>query len=365
MIKKIRVDNFKCFEHVELELSGLNLFSGINSMGKSTLVQALLLLRQSHEQGALEKGIYLNGKYVSLGIGKDILYSEAKEDKIQIEIEDEERRLHTAYEYNRAADFLKLKDQTGVDTVKDMNLFSDGFYYIAADRLGPQSSYEKGWDFRTEFQHEERVSKGCLLVYEMDGVAVSFLSDAHWKTAKIEGTYIELTDEGELYESLVKIPNVSFQGNIEKFKEFYARKKEEWRYTDIVSGEDILKYAQKAFPNLVFCESAVQGCKKNVGVSEAGQVYKRLLELQKAAERMEVNFDKNMLAKATPESGVTLERFEEEHTFRLPDGRVEIFSWHTRYTGGYAGRIFFYPAPEEKIIYVGHIGHKLPTVNYH
>ena len=32
MIKKIKVDNFKCFEHIELELSGLNLFSGINSM---------------------------------------------------------------------------------------------------------------------------------------------------------------------------------------------------------------------------------------------------------------------------------------------------------------------------------------------
>lgn len=224
---------------------------------------------------------------------------------------------------------------------------------------------EKGWDFRTEFQHEERVSKGCLLVYEMDGVAVSFLSDAHWKTAEIEGTYIELTDEGELNESPVRIPNVSFRENIEKFKEFYARKKEEWRYTDIVSGEDILKYAQKAFPNLVFCESAVQGCRRNVGVSEAGQVYKRLLELQKAAERMEVKFDKNMLPKASPESGVTLERFEEEHTFRLPDGRVKIFSWHTRYTGGYAGRIFFYPAPDEKTIYVGHIGHKLPTVNYH
>lgn len=61
--KKIRVDNFKCFEHVELELSSLNLFSGINSMGKSTLVQALLLLRQSHEQNALEKGIYLNGNH--------------------------------------------------------------------------------------------------------------------------------------------------------------------------------------------------------------------------------------------------------------------------------------------------------------
>lgn len=171
---------------------------------------------------------------------------------------------------------------------------------------------EKGWDFRTEFQHEERVSKGCLLVYEMDGVAVSFLSDVHWKTAEIEGTYIELTEDGDLHESQVKIPNVSFEENVEKFKEFYERKKEEWRYTDIVSGEDILKYAQKAFPNLVFCENAVQGCRKNVGISEAGQVYKRLLELQRAAER-----------------------------------------------------IFFYPAPEEKVIYVGHVGHKLPTVNYH
>lgn len=224
---------------------------------------------------------------------------------------------------------------------------------------------EKNWDFRTEFQHEKRASKGCLLVYEMGGVAVSFLSDEHWKTAKIEGAYIELTDDGDLHESLVEIPNVSFEENVEKFKEFYARKKEEWRYTDIVSGEDILKHAQKAFPNLVFCENAVQGCRKDVGISEAGQVYKRLLELQRAAEGMEVNFDKNMLAKATPESRVTLERFEEEHTFMLPNGKVKVFSWHIRYTGGYAGRIFFYPAPEEKVIYVGHIGHKLPTVNFH
>ena len=35
MIRKIKAENFKCFEHVSLELSGLNLLSGINSMGKS------------------------------------------------------------------------------------------------------------------------------------------------------------------------------------------------------------------------------------------------------------------------------------------------------------------------------------------
>ena len=43
MIRKIEADNFKCFEHVDVELSNLNLFSGVNSMGKSTLIQMFLL----------------------------------------------------------------------------------------------------------------------------------------------------------------------------------------------------------------------------------------------------------------------------------------------------------------------------------
>lgn len=119
------------------------------------------------------------------------------------------------------------------------------------------------------------------------------------------------------------------------------------------------------FPNLVFCENAIQGCRKNVGISEAGQVYRRLLELQRAAEAMGEKFDKNILTNATPESGVTLDRFAEEHTFLLPEGDTQLFSWHVRYTGGYAGRIFFHPVPGKKNIYIGHVGHKLPTVRYH
>ena len=39
MIKKIELKNFKCFESLELPLGNLNLLSGINSMGKSTIIQ--------------------------------------------------------------------------------------------------------------------------------------------------------------------------------------------------------------------------------------------------------------------------------------------------------------------------------------
>lgn len=220
-------------------------------------------------------------------------------------------------------------------------------------------------DFRTDFQHKEYSSKGCLLAYELDGVAVSFLSSIYWKVPEIGGVYIELSDDGDLKQCQVSIPNVSYQENVILFKKYFEQKKEERRYVDILSGRDILQGAEQLFPNLVFCENAVRGCQKNVGVSEAGQVYKRLLELQRVAEGMETVFHKNLLTRATPESEVTLQRFSDEHTFQLPNGKIQIFSWHVRYTGGYAGRIFFYPVPEEKRIYIGHIGHKLPTVKYH
>lgn len=145
MIRKIEVNNFKCFEHIDLELSNLNLFSGVNSMGKSTLVQALLLLRQSYEQNALYKGIYLNGKYTNLGVGKDVLYADAKENRIDILIKDEQHSLRAEYEYNAVADFLSMAYGVIDEVMTDISLFGTGFHYIAADRLGPQNSYEKSY----------------------------------------------------------------------------------------------------------------------------------------------------------------------------------------------------------------------------
>lgn len=158
MIQQMKADNFKCFEHVDMEFSNLNLFSGVNSMGKSTLIQMFLLLRQSYEQNALEKGIYLNGKYTNLGIGKDVLYTDSEENTIHITVRDEEGFLHAAYAYNAAADFLRIENINRKDW-KNINLFYSGFHYIAADRLGPQSSYEKSyhevWDNNQVGNHGE------------------------------------------------------------------------------------------------------------------------------------------------------------------------------------------------------------------
>ena len=44
MINDIHVKNFKAHSDTSLELSKINLLSGMNGLGKSTIIQALLLL---------------------------------------------------------------------------------------------------------------------------------------------------------------------------------------------------------------------------------------------------------------------------------------------------------------------------------
>ncbi|WP_285441101.1 AAA family ATPase [Streptomyces sp. ISL-87] len=52
------------------------MLTGLNSSGKSTVLQALSLLRQSYEAGVLEdggeSGLLLNGEFVQLGTGQDV-----------------------------------------------------------------------------------------------------------------------------------------------------------------------------------------------------------------------------------------------------------------------------------------------------
>ena len=85
MINQILLKNFKCFESLDLELKPLNVLMGLNGMGKSTLLQSLLLLRQSYQENRLS-ALKLNGKYIKLGNGSDILYERAEEEKISLNV---------------------------------------------------------------------------------------------------------------------------------------------------------------------------------------------------------------------------------------------------------------------------------------
>lgn len=224
---------------------------------------------------------------------------------------------------------------------------------------------EYQWKLEAEFYHDELTSRSCQFAYETDGILISFLSDSYWKKAVITGIYTYLDEEGEMISEAASIPNVSCEENAAIFCEEQERILASQKKESIHSGMDIFMCRDEMFPNLIFCENAIKQLQTEIGGTEAGQVYRRLLELQETASKMGKKFDKEKLTHATPESKATLQQFEEEHKIMMPDGTRQVFSWHVRFTGGYGGRIFFEPRPEEERIYIGHIGKKLPTVRYH
>lgn len=140
MIRQIKVHNFKCFEEMSIECRGLNLFTGVNGMGKSTLIQVLLLLRQTYERNrlGLDNPVILNGRYISLGKIKDISYWYKKDEDVRLTVKEEGLGSWICYysEKNQAL----LMECHAVN--HGDGLAGDGFEYISAERLGPRRYYD-------------------------------------------------------------------------------------------------------------------------------------------------------------------------------------------------------------------------------
>jgi len=147
MLNSLSLKNFKCFEKLDIEFSNLNIFAGINSMGKSTSIQALLLLKQSYDVMAISKGLYLNGDLVNIGVGSDLLFNGSKIDIIEIILSINNKNMSWTYDYSKSSDYLSLKDSyIEQECQLDMfNLFQQSFTYVSADRIAPKRIYEKAY----------------------------------------------------------------------------------------------------------------------------------------------------------------------------------------------------------------------------
>ncbi len=127
MIRSLHLINFKPFENQFLEFSPLTLLSGLNSTGKSSVLQSLLLLRQSYQQGLLlETGLALNGDLVRIGTAQDALFEGAgKEDFIGFDLVWENGIEGIwRFNYDREVDVLNLDSQPLPQTVYTLSLFT-------------------------------------------------------------------------------------------------------------------------------------------------------------------------------------------------------------------------------------------------
>lgn len=196
MLEFIRIQRFKSLNDASFPLAGLNLFSGLNGMGKSSLIQTLLLLRQSMEKNALmDKGLLLKGEYVTLGTGKDILTESVEEENICFTLAFQEAPpVNFAFNYAANSDLQPLLN-TPENLPKPLPaLFTKAFQYLSAERIGPKSVYDA-----SDYYIKSMNSIGNHGEYTAHYIAEYGLSNIHIKKLKhhkaVSGSLLENLDK--------------------------------------------------------------------------------------------------------------------------------------------------------------------------
>lgn len=161
MIKWIELSNFKCFKKLELNCSPLTLLCGMNGMGKSSVIQALLVLRQSYEVRPLREGrLVLDGRLTDIGTGKNVLCEDANADVIEFLLyrDDTQEPCRLAYDYDRTSDRLDMRRSEAAperfggfgvpETWWELPPFGGSLFYVNAERVGPRKTYALSEAFR-------------------------------------------------------------------------------------------------------------------------------------------------------------------------------------------------------------------------
>ncbi len=158
MINQLSLEYFKCFENIKIDLKNLNILSGENASGKSSLIQAFLTLNQTMQTNEWSKKLILNGNNVKLGTVSDVIDKVNGRNIINISVSDEENEIGWTFSGERAQLSMQI-DKTYVNDkifnppttlhnllpseYKHINILSSlkNMTYIKAERCGPRDFY--------------------------------------------------------------------------------------------------------------------------------------------------------------------------------------------------------------------------------
>ena len=266
MLSGVKLKNFKCFERLELNCAPLTLLCGMNGMGKSSILQTLLLLRQSRETRALsQERLVLGGDRVDLGTGHDVLFEDADSETLGIGIErNGDLFWELGFDCERGADLIELnsisRSLRGDPNVPIESPKSDGqrrrlidsfleywlttppiggrLIHVSADRLGPRKMYplsdvralrsdfgpggEYAWNYLAQHQRDRfadsdprKVAEGGALIdvvdYWLQGICPGArlrLEAVRSADAVIPG--YSFSREGDVYSNPYRAINVGF-----------------------------------------------------------------------------------------------------------------------------------------------------------
>ncbi len=243
MIKQFVVNGFKSHKNTDINFKNLTVLCGSNGVGKSSLIHALLLLRESYLKKTDFKYLDLLSNPIKVGNLKDAIYQKNSFDGFVFNLQTELSNYEFNFE-NSDSNFTKTlikesqKKANKVDfKLIDMeSLFNNDFQYISAARLGPQEVYSKD-DVIVEIHKQISVIEGkseyCVhylaknqdkkilekLIHKNNNINDLIHQVSAWEKEISEGVNVVINDLGKLGYEL----KYEFENDIKgKTNQFYA-----------------------------------------------------------------------------------------------------------------------------------------------
>lgn len=191
MITSLKINNFKLHKQTQLDIKGLTILTGMNGMGKSTVIQALTLLRQSYLMNDLEAGLNLKGDLCDAGISGELACQSSDEHSLKVELKFLQQD-DLIYVFNYPDNIMDTLlpgvegNITDKNVLSNYSLFNEYFQYLSAFRFGPQKSYNRDTSLVASKKQISKIMGQCEY-------AVHFLEQ--YKNTDIPVKELALTDE--------------------------------------------------------------------------------------------------------------------------------------------------------------------------
>ncbi|HDR4513821.1 DUF3696 domain-containing protein [Bacillus cereus group sp. TH150LC] len=140
MISKLNIQNYKCWVDQEVHFSPLTILAGGNAVGKSSIVQSLLLMKKAYENVYNGEILSSDVNGINLGLPKDIISKEKTSEQIILKNtldngNSNEVRLTIGDEIINPLSFLIENKEDLLE--KKYDPFNN-FQYLNAERIGPR-----------------------------------------------------------------------------------------------------------------------------------------------------------------------------------------------------------------------------------
>jgi len=211
-----------------------------------------------------------------------------------------------------------------------------------------------------EFYFEKREAIGLGVAFLMDGLAISFCSEFTWRNNLLNIEVRALNEAQQIEEAFEQVVHVSQPDHVRFHQPWIQQQISQ----AVETAHDLWQNRATLFPHLDIC-ARVEAQILALHPVLFKSVKNRLFELENYCRNWaDGRFQPDLLpSKTTPESQITLVQYAFERTFLCPDGLERLFSWHQRMTPG-ANRLYFYPVPETRRMFIGHIGEHIATALY-